>query len=272
MRGWVKGVFIVVVLPILVGGIVLLLAGRRVVYELLQRRTPADFRLSSGSPPRSCALAGGPRPYPAGRARCSNPGRIQHQPPPRRHPHRSLSAEHEADGRLCQRHPDRSLLVGRIPGRPGGGLAQAGRLQQHSESHRWAVFAGSTKEGRFFGRTAQSRKCTPTTKTGGGCSREDIEPRPGTSPSNPLPRKGFDRRSCHYGVNLAMFLARFAAWTSRPMFNLQFGILWHADHEDILQFQSPVSAVPQVAPCSPTAIGFSLSTVQFARIAAPRLR
>jgi rhodanese-related sulfurtransferase len=43
MRGWVKVVLIVIVLPILVGGVVLLVAGRPLAFEVLQRRIAARF-------------------------------------------------------------------------------------------------------------------------------------------------------------------------------------------------------------------------------------
>jgi rhodanese-related sulfurtransferase len=56
VRGWVKGVFIVVVLPILIGGIVLLVAGRRVVYELLQRRIAGRFPTVQWIAPEELAL------------------------------------------------------------------------------------------------------------------------------------------------------------------------------------------------------------------------
>ena len=60
---------------------------------------------------------------------------------------------------------------------------------------------------------------------------------------------------------------------SRLMHHLQPGILWHVDHEDILQLTLPTFAVPLVAPCSRTVIGSSLSTVRCARTAAlTRLR
>ena len=43
MRGWVKVLLVMVILPILVGGIVLLVAGRPVAFEILQRRTADRF-------------------------------------------------------------------------------------------------------------------------------------------------------------------------------------------------------------------------------------
>lgn len=43
MRGWVKAFLIMVLLPILIGGIVLLLAGRPVAFEILRRRTASKF-------------------------------------------------------------------------------------------------------------------------------------------------------------------------------------------------------------------------------------
>ena len=43
MRGWVKVLLIMVLLPILIGGVVLLLAGRPVAFEILQRRTASKF-------------------------------------------------------------------------------------------------------------------------------------------------------------------------------------------------------------------------------------
>ena len=43
MRGWVKVLLIMIVLPILVGGVVLLVAGRPLAFEILQRRTAARF-------------------------------------------------------------------------------------------------------------------------------------------------------------------------------------------------------------------------------------
>lgn len=43
MRGWVKVLLVMVILPILVGGVVLLIAGRPVAFEILQRRTSARF-------------------------------------------------------------------------------------------------------------------------------------------------------------------------------------------------------------------------------------
>jgi rhodanese-related sulfurtransferase len=56
MRGWVKGVFILVILPILIGGVVLLVAGRRVVYELLQRRIAGRFPEVQWITPEELAL------------------------------------------------------------------------------------------------------------------------------------------------------------------------------------------------------------------------
>ena len=43
MRGWVKILLIMILLPILVGGVVLFVAGRPVAFEVLQRRTAARF-------------------------------------------------------------------------------------------------------------------------------------------------------------------------------------------------------------------------------------
>jgi rhodanese-related sulfurtransferase len=43
MRGWVKVLLIMILLPILVGGVVLFVAGRPVAFEILQRRTAARF-------------------------------------------------------------------------------------------------------------------------------------------------------------------------------------------------------------------------------------
>jgi rhodanese-related sulfurtransferase len=43
MTGWVKVLLIMIVLPILLGGAVLLIAGRPVAFEILQRRTAARF-------------------------------------------------------------------------------------------------------------------------------------------------------------------------------------------------------------------------------------
>jgi rhodanese-related sulfurtransferase len=43
MRGWVKVLLIMIVLPILLGGIVLFVAGRPAAFELLQRRIAARF-------------------------------------------------------------------------------------------------------------------------------------------------------------------------------------------------------------------------------------
>ena len=43
MRGWVKILLIMILLPILVGGVVLFVAGRPLAFELLQRRTAAKF-------------------------------------------------------------------------------------------------------------------------------------------------------------------------------------------------------------------------------------
>jgi rhodanese-related sulfurtransferase len=43
MRGWVKMILILFVLPILVGGVVLLVAGRPVAFEALQRRIARKF-------------------------------------------------------------------------------------------------------------------------------------------------------------------------------------------------------------------------------------
>jgi rhodanese-related sulfurtransferase len=43
VRGWVKVLFVMVILPILIGGVVLLIAGRPVAFEILQRRTAARF-------------------------------------------------------------------------------------------------------------------------------------------------------------------------------------------------------------------------------------
>jgi rhodanese-related sulfurtransferase len=43
MRGWVKVLLIMVLLPILVGGVVLLIAGRPVAFEILQGRIASRF-------------------------------------------------------------------------------------------------------------------------------------------------------------------------------------------------------------------------------------
>jgi rhodanese-related sulfurtransferase len=43
VRGWVKVLLVMVILPILIGGVVLLVAGRPVAFEILQRRTAARF-------------------------------------------------------------------------------------------------------------------------------------------------------------------------------------------------------------------------------------
>lgn len=43
MRGWVKVLLIMILLPILVGGVVLFVAGRPLAFEILQRRTAAKF-------------------------------------------------------------------------------------------------------------------------------------------------------------------------------------------------------------------------------------
>src|SRR5215213_1764350 len=43
MPGWIKAILILIVLPILVGGIVLFVAGRPVAFEVLQRRIAARF-------------------------------------------------------------------------------------------------------------------------------------------------------------------------------------------------------------------------------------
>jgi rhodanese-related sulfurtransferase len=43
MRGWVKVLLIVILLPILVGGVVLFVAGRPLAFEILQRRTASRF-------------------------------------------------------------------------------------------------------------------------------------------------------------------------------------------------------------------------------------
>jgi rhodanese-related sulfurtransferase len=43
MRGWVKVLLIMIVLPILIGGMVFLFAGRPIAFEVLQRRTAAKF-------------------------------------------------------------------------------------------------------------------------------------------------------------------------------------------------------------------------------------
>jgi rhodanese-related sulfurtransferase len=43
VRGWVKVLLVMVILPILIGGVVLLVAGRPVAFEVLQRRTAARF-------------------------------------------------------------------------------------------------------------------------------------------------------------------------------------------------------------------------------------
>jgi rhodanese-related sulfurtransferase len=43
MRGWVKVFLIMILLPILVGGVVLLLAGRPLAFDILQRRTASKF-------------------------------------------------------------------------------------------------------------------------------------------------------------------------------------------------------------------------------------
>ncbi|HET6837885.1 MAG TPA: rhodanese-like domain-containing protein [Gemmatimonadales bacterium] len=43
MRGWVKVLLIMILLPILVGAVVMFVAGRPVAFEVLQRRTAARF-------------------------------------------------------------------------------------------------------------------------------------------------------------------------------------------------------------------------------------
>jgi rhodanese-related sulfurtransferase len=43
MRGWVKLFLIMILLPIIVGGVVLFVAGRPLAFEVLQRRTAARF-------------------------------------------------------------------------------------------------------------------------------------------------------------------------------------------------------------------------------------
>jgi rhodanese-related sulfurtransferase len=43
MPGWLKAILILIVLPILVGGIVLFVAGRPLAFEILQRRIAARF-------------------------------------------------------------------------------------------------------------------------------------------------------------------------------------------------------------------------------------
>jgi rhodanese-related sulfurtransferase len=43
MRGWVKVFLIMILLPILIGGVVLLIAGRPLAFEVLQRRTASKF-------------------------------------------------------------------------------------------------------------------------------------------------------------------------------------------------------------------------------------
>jgi rhodanese-related sulfurtransferase len=43
VRGWVKVLLVMVILPMLLGGAVLLVAGRPVAFEILQRRTAARF-------------------------------------------------------------------------------------------------------------------------------------------------------------------------------------------------------------------------------------
>jgi rhodanese-related sulfurtransferase len=43
MRGWVKVFLIMILLPILIGGIVLLIAGRPLAFQILQRRTASKF-------------------------------------------------------------------------------------------------------------------------------------------------------------------------------------------------------------------------------------
>jgi rhodanese-related sulfurtransferase len=43
MRGWVKVLLIMILLPILLGGVVLFVAGRPLAFDILQRRTAARF-------------------------------------------------------------------------------------------------------------------------------------------------------------------------------------------------------------------------------------
>jgi rhodanese-related sulfurtransferase len=43
MRGWVKVLLIMILLPILVGGVILFVAGRPLAFEILHRRTAAKF-------------------------------------------------------------------------------------------------------------------------------------------------------------------------------------------------------------------------------------
>jgi rhodanese-related sulfurtransferase len=43
MRGWVKALLMVILLPILLGGVVLFAAGRPLAFEILERRTAARF-------------------------------------------------------------------------------------------------------------------------------------------------------------------------------------------------------------------------------------
>jgi rhodanese-related sulfurtransferase len=43
MRGWVRVLLIMILLPVLIGGIVLLVAGRPLAFEVIQRKTAARF-------------------------------------------------------------------------------------------------------------------------------------------------------------------------------------------------------------------------------------
>src|SRR5688572_25855370 len=105
----------------------------------------------------------------------------------------------------------------------------------------------------------------------------DAESRARDPPEHPAgaavrtPRKS---RNPGLTVILASILLEFQVFMvgldSSPLIHLQLGPLWHADHVDIPQSPSPVSAVPPVARCSRTAIGSWLSMVRYALIAAPR--
>src|SRR6185295_5440490 len=98
--------------------------------------------------------------------------------------------------------------------------------------------------------------------------------RPGAPRQDPAGQEAApaaERHACHSGVNLAILPVRplqvcLAGLHDHP----QPGFLWHADHAIEALFPPPVFAGHPAAPCSPTAIGSSSSTVRSAPIAGPR--
>ena len=131
MPGWLKFLLIIIVLPILVGAIVLFVAGRPVAFEILQRRIAARFPevkwISTQDLGRWQDDSGQPQPLILD-ARTQPEFAVSHLRgavliDPYRPSLRPLRGGPSFGGH-------RGLFVCRIPWRPGSELAQAGRLHQ----------------------------------------------------------------------------------------------------------------------------------------------